>query len=131
MAKIQKLYYITRDGVQNRENNGSNGSGTVHGRNSVCVWKWNLRMIGSHFGTSFSVGAVIQIHRQLARLDVSLYLLLPMVNQRGGTDDQSAFGNHNAGIWMVSKQTNHNLQALNAQHKINTFTPQVPISTTI
>ena len=87
----------------------------------VCVWKWNLCMIGSHFGTSLTVGAVVQIHRQLARLDVSFYLVLPVVNQRGGTDDQSAFRNHNPGIWMVNKQTNQNLQTLNTQYKINTL----------
>lgn len=108
-----KTIYITRDRVQSRQNNSSNGSGTIHSTNSVCTWKWNLCMIASHFGTFLSVGAVVQIHRQFACLDVSFYLLLPVVNERGGTDDQSAFRSHHTGIWMVNKQTNQNLQTLN------------------
>lgn len=74
----------------------------------VCVYT-----VSSHFGTSLAVGAVVQIHRQPARLDMSLHLHLPVVNQRGGTDDQSAFRSHGAGIWTVNKHKEIETRRLN------------------
>ena len=54
--------------------------------------------VPSRFGALLSVGAVVQAHTQPAGFDMSLYLLLPVVNQGGRADDQSSFGNYKAGV---------------------------------
>lgn len=63
-------------------------------------------MVLSHFGTSLAVGAVVQVHCQPAWLHMSVDLPLPVVDQRGRTDDQSAFRNHQAGV--CNKQAHQN-----------------------
>lgn len=55
-------------------------------------------MLLSHFGTPLAVGAVVKVHSQLGCLDMSVDLPFPVVDQRGRTDDQSAFRNHEAGV---------------------------------
>lgn len=55
-------------------------------------------MILSHFGALLTVRAMIEVHRQPACLDMSVDLPFPVVDQRGGTDDQSSFRNHEAGV---------------------------------
>lgn len=90
--------------VQKRENN----SGAY-----VCL-------VPSHFGTFLTVGAMVQVHSQFGCLDMSVNLPFPVVDQGGRTDDQGAFRNDNAGVWMTTnKQINHNLHTLNTQHKIS------------
>lgn len=67
----------------------------------VCVC---LSMVLSHFSTFLAVGPVVQVHVQLSCLDVSVDLPLPVMDQGGRTDDQSAVRNHESGVWMVNKQ---------------------------
>lgn len=50
-------------------------------------------------GTSLTVRAVVQVHRQLARLDMSVNLLLPVVHQGGRADDKSALRQHRDAVW--------------------------------
>lgn len=64
-------------------------------------------MVPSHSGTFLAVGAVVQVHSQLACLDMSVNLSLPVVDQRGRTDDQGAFRNHQARV-LDDQQTNRN-----------------------
>lgn len=61
-------------------------------------------MVLSHFSTFLAVGPVVQVHVQLSCLDVSVDLPLPVMDQGGRTDDQSAVRNHESGVWMVNKQ---------------------------
>lgn len=55
-------------------------------------------MVLSHFGTFLAVGAVVKVHGQPGCLDMSVDLPFPVVDQGGGTDDQSAFRKHEAGV---------------------------------
>lgn len=44
----------------------------------------------SHSGTPVTVGAVVKVHSQPGCLDVSVDLHLPVMDEGGGTDDESA-----------------------------------------
>lgn len=54
-------------------------------------------------GTSLTVRAVVQVHRQLARLDMSVNLLLPVMHQGGRADDESALRQHRDAVWTQKK----------------------------
>lgn len=45
-----------------------------------------------------TVGTVVKVHAQFGRPDVSVDLSLPVVDQRGGTDDQSCSRSQEGGI---------------------------------
>lgn len=51
-----------------------------------------------HFGVLLAVGPVVQVDTESAALDVSLDLLLPVMNQRGRADDQSALRHYQARV---------------------------------
>lgn len=53
----------------------------------------------SHSGVPLPVGSVVKTHSELGSLDVSVDLPLPVMDQRGRADDQSALRNHHAGVW--------------------------------
>lgn len=57
-----------------------------------------VRMVLSHLSTLLPVGTVVKVHAQLGRLHVSVDLSFPVVDQRGGTDDQSSFRSYEGGI---------------------------------
>lgn len=65
-------------------------------------------MVFSQFGAFLAVGTVVQVDCQLSCLHMSLYLLLPVVDQGGRADDQSSFRDHKAGVWMMNKKQNSN-----------------------
>lgn len=44
----------------------------------------------SHSGAPLAVGAVVKTHSELGSFDVSVDLPLPVMDQRGRADDQSA-----------------------------------------
>lgn len=50
-------------------------------RNDAVYVFVEMSAASSHSGTSLTVRAVVQAHRQLARSDTSLNLLLPVVHQ--------------------------------------------------
>lgn len=45
----------------------------------------------SHSGAALAFGAMVKTHLELGSLDVSFDLHLPVIDERGRTDEQSAF----------------------------------------